>query len=150
MGGPSERRSFARTTPREGRTLAAMQCQRLDPTTNEQCANEATRRVIVRWEDPPKPGQQGYAGKIYSRRVRPLDTESGSSSPETGMTMLSLMETLRQYQWLVIAALLAVAIVAAAWMLRPRPAAPQADPREVACIQRGGSWLGDICLSPIG
>jgi len=43
-----------------------MQCQRLDPATNAQCENEATRRVIVRWEDPPKPGQQGYAGTIYT------------------------------------------------------------------------------------
>jgi hypothetical protein len=46
-----------------------MQCQRLDPATNEQCENQATRRVIVEWKDPPKPGQRGYAGTIYMAAV---------------------------------------------------------------------------------
>jgi hypothetical protein len=58
------------------------------------------------------------------------------------------MENLRQFQWLIIAVLLAVAIVVAAVILRPHPEPGlQTDPREVACIQSGGQWMGGgICF----
>lgn len=42
-----------------------MRCQHLDSATNEQCPNEATRRAIVKWQDPPNPGQEGFAGTIF-------------------------------------------------------------------------------------
>jgi hypothetical protein len=49
-----------------------MQCQRMievDDEARAQCPNEATRRVFVRWGDPPVPAQQGYAGTIYTAAV---------------------------------------------------------------------------------
>lgn len=46
---------------------------------------------------------------------------------------------------IIVAALLAVAILGAAFLMRPKPAAPTADPREVACIQSGGTWYGSVC-----
>jgi hypothetical protein len=45
-----------------------MRCQHFI-TEDAQCGNDATRRVIVRWDDPPSPGQQGYVGTIYMVQV---------------------------------------------------------------------------------
>jgi hypothetical protein len=42
-----------------------VQCHHVDPETNVQCEKDATRRAIVRWADPPAPGQEGGAGTIF-------------------------------------------------------------------------------------
>jgi hypothetical protein len=45
-----------------------VQCQRIidvDDAARAQCPNEATRRAVVSWQDPPRPGQHGEAGTIY-------------------------------------------------------------------------------------
>jgi hypothetical protein len=47
---------------------------------------------------------------------------------------------------IIVAVVLAVAILGAAFLLRPeRPDAPSADPREIACIESGGWWSGAWC-----
>ena len=53
-------------------------------------------------------------------------------------------------RWLAIVAVvvLAVAILGAALLLRPKDEAPAVDPREVACIEAGGMWNETFCFRP--
>ena len=62
----------------------------------------------------------------------------------------SAAELAHQFQWLIIAAVLAVAVIVAAMVLRPQPGSPaapatpdyiqQAHEERVACYEGGGTW----------
>jgi hypothetical protein len=58
--------------------------------------------------------------------------------------MDELMDLLQRFQWLVIAAVIAFAIVVAAVLLRPHH--EEVTP-QVACVQSGGNWVADPARS---
>jgi hypothetical protein len=59
-------------------------------------------------------------------------------------------ETIRQFQWLIIALVLAASIVVAALVLRPHPAPPPVvnTTASDSCYVHGGVWTGTTCVFP--
>lgn len=79
-----------------------------------------------------------------------MDKNTGSASSRRAS---SAAEVAHQFQWLIIAAVLAMAVIVAAMLLRPQPTSPAAPAapatpdifqqfheERVACYEGGGTW----------